>query len=451
MKTRALLLVLCLAGLATVIWPPEVMSPAQEELIANAPSEGSGAGELLDMSAFEEELIEPEATAPLVEEVVAQAAEVAAPQEVDLVQGSLKGRDQGALALQGELLAHDPGAIEAYLSSNELHPGRERFLGACAHIALEQPEASRALWETVSEEDPISSAERATLGRLLGDGGAVPASAGVRSNALLRGLEMAYMRGELRRVLQERDYVSACGLLSGLLEMELDAEWPTHKEALETWAKQLKDAQGFHRWSARGEWASAEYEVRSGDSLVAIRKRVIEDHPGLNICTGLIARANQLRDENSIRPGDKLRVPLDPVHTRVDLSARFLLYYHGEEVVSAWPVTIGKDGRTIPGEYVVGKNKQRNPAWWYQKSGYEPVAADADPHGRGFITNDHPENPLGSRWIPWDGTRGLGYHGTNDEESIGDEASQGCIRLRNRDVEELYDILPVGSSILVQP
>ena len=51
MKTRALLLVLCLAGLATVIWPPEVMSPAQEELIANAPSEGSGAGELLDMSA----------------------------------------------------------------------------------------------------------------------------------------------------------------------------------------------------------------------------------------------------------------------------------------------------------------------------------------------------------------------------------------------------------------
>ena len=262
---------------------------------------------------------------------------------------------------------------------------------------------------------------------------------------------MAYMRGELRRVLQERDYVSACGLLSGLLEMELDAEWPTHKEALETWAKQLKDAQGFHRWSARGDWASAEYEVRSGDSLVAIRKRVIENHPGLNICTGLIARANQLRDENSIRPGDKLRVPLDPVHTRVDLSARFLLYYHGEEVVSAWPVTIGKDGRTIPGEYVVGKNKQRNPAWWYQKSGYEPVAADADPHGRGFITNDHPENPLGSRWIPWDGTRGLGYHGTNDEESIGDEASQGCIRLRNRDVEELYDILPVGSSILVQP
>jgi len=447
MKPRALILILCLAGLATFIWPPEVMSPAQEEAVASAP-EDSDAGELMDLSSFELELAQevPVEQTPTPEEAPEET------QDVGLVQGSLRGRDQGSLARQGEILAHEPMAMEAYLGEIELHPGRERFLGACAHIALEQLEASEELWRTVADADPVSSVERAAVDRLLkgGVGGPVPASS-QGSNSLVVGLEMAHMRGELRRVLHERDYASACGLLSGLIELELAADWPTHIDALKSWAKQLNDAQGFHRWSERGGWASAEYVVKPGDSLVAIRKRVIEDHPGLNICTGLIARANQLRDENSIRPGDKLRVPLDPVHTRVDLSARFLLYYHGEEVVCAWPVTIGREGRTIPGEYTVGGDKQKNPPWWYQKSGYEPVAADADPSGRGYIAFGHPENPLGTRWIEWDGSKGLGYHGTNEEDLIGEEASQGCIRLRNQDVEALYDILPVGSSILVQP
>jgi hypothetical protein len=241
------------------------------------------------------------------------------------------------------------------------------------------------------------------------------------------------------------------------LELELTADWPTHTEALKSWAKQLNEAQGFHRWSDRGGWPSAEYVVKPGDSLIKIRKHIIAERPELNLCTGLIARANQLRDENQIRPGDKLRIPLDPVHTRVDLSARFLLYYHGEEMVCAWPVTIGRDGRTIPGEYTVGANKPgknakaKNPPWWYQKSGYEPVADDADPSGRGYIAFGHPENPLGTRWIEWKPSNGLGFHGTKEEGLIGEEASQGCIRLRNQDVEVLYDILPEGSPILVQP
>jgi hypothetical protein len=432
MKSRALLLILCLAGLATFIWPPEVMSPAQEQEIASAP-EDSGEGMLLDVSSIELELAqegsEEEEPAP-----VEAPVEI---QDVGLVQGSLRGRDQAALMRQGEILAHKPMAMEAYLTSTELHPGRERFLGACAHIALEQLEASRDLWRTVADADPVSSVERAAMDRLLSSssGGPVPASSQA-SNALVVGLEMAHMRGELRRVLHERDYAAACGLLSNLLEFELAADWPTHTEALKNWAKQLNNAQGFHRWSERGGWASAEYVVKPGDSLVAIRKRIITDHPELNICTGLIARANQLRDENSIRPDQKLRIPLDPVHTRVDLSARFLLYYHGEEVVSAWPVTIGREGRTIPGEYSVGEKKE-DPMWF--------------PKGRAPVPFGDPENPLGTRWIAWDGSNSLGYHGTSEEDRIGEAASDGCIRLRNQDVEVLFEILPKGSPISVDP
>jgi lipoprotein-anchoring transpeptidase ErfK/SrfK len=42
---------------------------------------------------------------------------------------------------------------------------------------------------------------------------------------------------------------------------------------------------------------------------------------------------------------------------------------------------------------------------------------------------------------------GYGIHGTNDPSSIGTSASNGCIRMNNRDVEELYDILPYGVDV----
>jgi lipoprotein-anchoring transpeptidase ErfK/SrfK len=42
-------------------------------------------------------------------------------------------------------------------------------------------------------------------------------------------------------------------------------------------------------------------------------------------------------------------------------------------------------------------------------------------------------------------------HGTRDPESIGQDESEGCVRMLNRHVEELYEILPRGSMIQVQP
>ena len=62
-----------------------------------------------------------------------------------------------------------------------------------------------------------------------------------------------------------------------------------------------------------------------------------------------------------------------------------------------------------------------------------------------------PENPLGTRWIAWKGSNGLGFHGTWESEKIGQAASDGCIRMRNEDVEMLFEVLPRGSRIVVLP
>lgn len=40
-------------------------------------------------------------------------------------------------------------------------------------------------------------------------------------------------------------------------------------------------------------------------------------------------------------------------------------------------------------------------------------------------------------------------HGTNDEQSIGRPASHGCVRLRNRDVIELFDLVPEGTLVWI--
>ncbi|VVM05161.1 Putative L,D-transpeptidase YkuD [Methylacidimicrobium cyclopophantes] len=48
-------------------------------------------------------------------------------------------------------------------------------------------------------------------------------------------------------------------------------------------------------------------------------------------------------------------------------------------------------------------------------------------------------------------SRGIYIHGTNQESLVGQPASYGCIRMRNRDVLALYELVPVGSLVVIQP
>ena len=66
-----------------------------------------------------------------------------------------------------------------------------------------------------------------------------------------------------------------------------------------------------------------------------------------------------------------------------------------------------------------------------------------------------PQNPLGTRWIAWfspDGKKtSLGFHGTNEPESMGKMVSEGCVRMRNNDVEVLFEVVPRDSTVIVRP
>jgi hypothetical protein len=66
---------------------------------------------------------------------------------------------------------------------------------------------------------------------------------------------------------------------------------------------------------------------------------------------------------------------------------------------------------------------------------------------------DDPEYPLGKpgRWIGLEGvfgnalgTHGYGIHGTNEPDSIGKQESLGCVRMLNKDVEELWYLMRIA-------
>lgn len=237
------------------------------------------------------------------------------------------------------------------------------------------------------------------------------------------------------------DFAGAARQYSALLLAEIEGGGPADQVALDRFKQGLDEAQAGYRWARRADWPATTVRVRPGDSLIAIRKRVLAEHPEILLCTGLIARTNQLRSSTAIRADDELRVPLARPRAVVDLSARWVFYFLGEEVAAAWRVGVGKQGaETRVGRYTI-KDKQENPPW--HRAGH-PMVAFGDP-----------ENPLGTRWMSWDDENGwhssLGFHGTNDETGVGGAVSAGCIRMRNADVEQLFEILPVGSEVLVQP
>lgn len=57
---------------------------------------------------------------------------------------------------------------------------------------------------------------------------------------------------------------------------------------------------------------------------------------------------------------------------------------------------------------------------------------------------------FGTRWIGLNVSWGVfGIHGTNRPGSIGSEASHGCIRMLNKDVEELYKYVKLGMIVVI--
>src|SRR5262249_9578527 len=60
-----------------------------------------------------------------------------------------------------------------------------------------------------------------------------------------------------------------------------------------------------------------------------------------------------------------------------------------------------------------------------------------------------PDNPLGNRAM-YLGSTLYRIHGSNDPDTVGEAESSGCFRMRNEDIADLYNRVPVGTTVVVQ-
>ncbi len=195
-----------------------------------------------------------------------------------------------------------------------------------------------------------------------------------------------------------------------------------------------------------GDPFSRSYVVGPGERLGGIVK-----DQSLQVDWRFILRVNGIPDERYLRSGQRLKLVTGPFHAVVHKRDFRLDLYMGsgaERVyVASFPVGLGEYDSTPVGRFRVRPgSKLVNPAW-------------VNPRTRESFGRDDPDNPIGDRWIGLQGIDdattelgGYGIHGTIDPDSIGREASMGCIRMRPADVELVYEALSEGvSTVEIRP
>ncbi len=177
----------------------------------------------------------------------------------------------------------------------------------------------------------------------------------------------------------------------------------------------------------QGDDLVEQYSVKSGDNLTAIGNRY-------RVPYEFIQRINRLPSDR-LNVDQKLKIVRGPFSVKIYKSEFMLEVWRGDLLVKRFQIGVGSGDSTPPGRYEV-LDKVKNPRF------------DPPPSQVGIMqakAGGAPDNPIGSRWIKF--APSLGIHGTIEPDSIGRNASLGCIRMHNKEVEEVYDFLIRGSTV----
>lgn len=156
------------------------------------------------------------------------------------------------------------------------------------------------------------------------------------------------------------------------------------------------------------------YVIQRGDILSAIAG-------AFNVSVQDILTANPGINPNNLNVGAIICIPVapSPLSIRISIRAKTLGLYRSGKLVKTYPVATGKSTTPTPTGTFTIVNKQVNPG-----------------------------GPFGTRWMGLSKPH-YGIHGTNTPPSIGTAASNGCIRMYNNDVNELFNQIPVGTVVRI--
>jgi len=166
------------------------------------------------------------------------------------------------------------------------------------------------------------------------------------------------------------------------------------------------------------------YEIQPGDTLINIAKK-------FGTTVDLIKSANSLKSDN-IRARAKLKISKAKYKILIDKSQNVLTLLGDNDIVKVYRISTGENNCTPAGTFKI-MNKIMDPVWYTEKA---------------IVPAESPENVLGSRWMGFN-LPGYGIHGTVSPEKIGQQATKGCVRMVNSEVEELCTIVPIGTEVTI--
>jgi lipoprotein-anchoring transpeptidase ErfK/SrfK len=120
-------------------------------------------------------------------------------------------------------------------------------------------------------------------------------------------------------------------------------------------------------------------------------------------------------------------------HVLVSIADRRLAVLEDGRIIRSFPVSVGAEGSPSPTGRFQIVSRVANPAYYHS----------------GVVIPPGKDNPVGPAWLGLN-QKGYGIHGTNEPKSIGKAASHGCIRLRNRDIEQLLALVSVGDIVEIR-
>ena len=146
-------------------------------------------------------------------------------------------------------------------------------------------------------------------------------------------------------------------------------------------------------------------------------------------------------DPKFMRQEVDYRTAQEPGTVVIDTDRKFLYLVESNGKAMRYGIGVGRPGFTWAGIHKVTA-KREWPDWIPPKE-----MLDRQPYLPHRMTGG-PNNPLGARAL-YLGSTLYRIHGTNEDWTIGSNVSSGCIRLRNADVEDLYNRVPVGAKVVV--
>ncbi len=225
-----------------------------------------------------------------------------------------------------------------------------------------------------------------------------------------------------RDSLAKGEKIPARDAMTGLLEGNLPEELRSRVE------KELGELNMKILMNPDPDEGDEVYEIKKGDYIYDIARKY-------KVPQELILKCNGISDPKRMSIGQNVKIPRPSFSLLVDKYTNTMTLLNKGRFFKKYRVRTGShENKTPVGTFTI-QNKKSDPRW------VNPRTLKVYPGG-------DPENELGSRWMSFKDDD-LGIHGTIKPETVGYYSSFGCVGMLKEDVEELFDIIPVGTPLKI--